>query len=145
MRRFKAFRCWVWMLPSALCIYFSLIAERLCCRAENWGFLVSVVQCITDLHVVHANNPTLSAEAKPVGTIEAEELTVVLAGSNLPNRTPVVSFYSFKTLLPLPLVYDHTSFFGLFSFSFPQISSPSETKLAASQYSRSNTLRTVSC
>ncbi len=78
------------MLPSALCIYFSLIAERLCCRAENVGFLVSVVQCITNLHAVHVNNPTLSSEAKAVRTIEAEELTVVLTGTNLPEHTPVV-------------------------------------------------------
>ncbi len=138
--------------PSALCIYFSLIAERLCCRAENWVFLVSVVQCITNLHAVHANNPTLSVEANPVRTIEAEELTVVLTGTNLPYRTPVVSFSSFKTLPPL--VYDHTCvLLGLFLFSFPQISPQSEMKLAAVRsvphrsallYSRSDILRTVS-
>ncbi|ROL52535.1 Mitochondrial peptide methionine sulfoxide reductase [Anabarilius grahami] len=38
--------------------------------------------------------PPFSVEAKPVGTIEAEELTVVLAGCNLPNRTRVVSVIS---------------------------------------------------
>lgn len=140
------------MQPSALCIYFSLIAERLCCRAENWVFLVSVVQCITNLHAVHANNPTLSVEAKPARTIEAEELTVVLTGTNLLYRTPVVSFSSFKTLPPL--VYDHTCvLLGLFLFSFPQINPQSEMKLAAVRsvphrgtllYSRSDILRTVS-
>lgn len=111
-----------------------------------------MVQCITNLHAVHANNPTLSVEAKPARTIEAEELTVVLTGTNLPYRTPVVSFSSFKTLPPL--VYDHTCvLLGLFLFSFPQISPQSEMKLAAVRsvphrsallYSRSDILRTVS-
>lgn len=60
--------------------------------------------------------PPFSVEAKPVGTIEAEELTVVLAGCNLPYRTRVVSFSSFKTILspPSPYVWSHFIFWDVF-------------------------------